>query len=124
MPPGGQELSESGIHSRPSAADEERFLRSGDLTVDIVAYRVFWRDMMIDLAPTEYRLLCHFLRYPSSVFSREQLIAALHPHVRMLNVRTIDCHIGRLRRTLAAHGHPNLIRTVRNAGYALAGTDL
>ena len=70
----------------------------------------------IQLGPTEYRLLRHFLENPGRVYSRQQLLETVWPHSEDIELRTVDVHIRRLRLAL---GEPDLIRTVRSAGYAL-----
>mgnify|MGYP001051946572 CR=1 FL=1 len=100
-------------------SDEPQRLRFKDLLVDLDAYRVSRAGRMIELGPTEYRLLCFFLRHPSKVFTRENLIESVWPADASIDVRTVDVHIGRLRRSLRRHGQADLIRTVRSVGYAL-----
>ena len=73
----------------------------------------------IQVGPTEYRLLRHFLENPGRVFSRQQLLETVWPHSEDIELRTVDVHIRRLRIALNEHGGPDLIRTVRAAGYAL-----
>ena len=72
----------------------------------------------IPLGPTEYRLLRHFLENPGRVFSRQQLLETVWPHSEDIELRTVDVHIRRLRQALN-DGGPDLIRTVRSAGYSL-----
>ena len=73
----------------------------------------------IHLSPIEFRLLCEMSRLPGQVFSREELIRAAWPDNIFVELRTVDVHIGRLRRLLARETGTNLIRTVRSAGYAM-----
>jgi two-component system phosphate regulon response regulator PhoB len=68
------------------------------------------------LGPTEYRLLRHLLENPGRVFSRQQLLETVWPHSEDIELRTVDVHIRRLRLAL---GEPDILRTVRSAGYAL-----
>ena len=70
----------------------------------------------VQLGPTEYRLLRHFLEHPGRVFSRQQLLETVWPHSEDIELRTVDVHIRRLRLAL---GEPDIVRTVRSAGYAL-----
>ncbi len=107
---------------RPSAFeeyDEPQYLRFDDLTVDLHAYRVSRSGGVIDLGPMEYRMLCFFLRHPSKVFTRQELIDGVWPAGATVDVRTVDVHIARLRRSLTRYGHADPIRTVRKVGYAL-----
>lgn len=101
------------------ASDEPRQLCFDDLLVDLDAYRVSRAGRVIELGPMEYRLLCFFLRHPSKVFTREELIEAVWPADRTIDLRTVDVHIVRLRRSLTRYGHVDPIRTVRTVGYGL-----
>ena len=87
--------------------------------MDLAEYRVSRDGIPIRLAPTEFRLLRHFMEHPGRVFSREQLIDAVWGQQIYLEPRTVDVHVRRLRRTLNSGGKPDIIRTVRAAGYAL-----
>ena len=91
----------------------------GDLSVDRSAHRVRRGPKDIHLGPTEYRLLDHFMQHPGRVFSREQLLDAVWGSDVYVEVRTVDVHIGRLRKALNVPGQTDPIRTVRSAGYAL-----
>lgn len=91
----------------------------GELTIDTKAHRVFRAKHEIHLGPTEFRLLEHFMRRPAQVFSREQLLDAVWGHDVYVEARTVDVHIGRLRKALKLDERTDPIRTVRSAGYAL-----
>lgn len=91
----------------------------GDLQIDTKAHRVARDGNDIHLGPTEFRLLEHFMRRPGQVFSREQLLDAVWGHDVYVEVRTVDVHIGRLRKALKIGDRKDPIRTVRSAGYAL-----
>lgn len=91
----------------------------GDLEIDIKAHRVSRAKQEIHLGPTEFRLLEHFMRRPEQVFSREQLLNAVWGHDVYVEIRTVDVHIGRLRKALKLPERKDPIRTVRSAGYAL-----
>jgi two-component system, OmpR family, phosphate regulon response regulator PhoB len=99
---------------RPALAAEA--LSYAGLEMDLVAHRVRRDGESIQLGPTEYRLLRHFLENPGRVYSRQQLLETVWPHSEDIELRTVDVHIRRLRLAL---GEPDLIRTVRSAGYAL-----
>jgi len=73
----------------------------------------------IHLGPTEFRLLRHFLERPKRVHSRDQLLDAVWGMDKSVDLRTVDVHIRRLRVAINVGGKPDLIRTVRSAGYAL-----
>jgi len=91
----------------------------GDITMDRAAHRVRRGDKEVHLGPTEFRLLDHLIQHPGRVFSREQLLNAVWGSDVFVEARTVDVHIGRLRKALTRHGHDDPIRTVRSAGYAL-----
>jgi two-component system phosphate regulon response regulator PhoB len=99
---------------RPALAAEA--LAYAGLEMDLVAHRVKRDGQAIQLGPTEYRLLRHFLENPGRVYSRQQLLETVWPHSEDIELRTVDVHIRRLRLAL---GEPDIIRTVRSAGYAL-----
>jgi two-component system phosphate regulon response regulator PhoB len=73
----------------------------------------------VHLGPTEFRLLDYFMQHPGRVFSREQLLDAVWGSDVYVETRTVDVHIGRLRRALNVEGVDDPIRTVRSAGYSL-----
>ncbi|MEM9989218.1 MAG: phosphate regulon transcriptional regulator PhoB [Pseudomonadota bacterium] len=91
----------------------------GDIEVDRASHRVKRGEKEIHLGPTEFRLLDHLMQNPGRVFSREQLLNAVWGSDVFVEARTVDVHIGRLRKALNKHGDTNPIRTVRSAGYAL-----
>ena len=99
---------------RPALAAEA--LSYAGLEMDLAAHRVKRDGQPIQLGPTEYRLLRHFLENSGRVFSRQQLLETVWPHSEDIELRTVDVHIRRLRQAL---GEPDLVRTVRSAGYAL-----
>lgn len=102
--------------SQPGILDE--FVRQGDIEIDVKAFRVKIGGDEVHLGPTEFRLLDHFMRYPDRVFSREQLLDAVWGRDVYVEARTVDVHIGRLRKALKKSKAKNPIRTVRSAGYA------
>ena len=99
---------------RPALAAET--LDYGGIEMDLAAHRVRRDGKAVQLGPTEYRLLRHFLENAGRVFSRQQLLETVWPHSEDIELRTVDVHIRRLRLAL---GEPDIIRTVRSAGYAL-----
>ena len=103
--------------SRPALGEEK--LEIGNLTMDLASHRVRRGDREIVLAPTEFRLLRHFLEHLGRVFDREQLLNAVWGQDVYIELRTVDVHIRRLRRALNADSETDFIRTVRGAGYAL-----
>jgi two-component system, OmpR family, phosphate regulon response regulator PhoB len=94
-------------------------LAFGDIELDRDRRRVARSGRAIDLGPTEYRLLEFFLEHPGRVFTREQLLDGVWGRDIYIDERTVDVHIGRLRKLLNAERDPDPIRTVRGAGYAL-----
>ena len=94
-------------------------LEFGDLELDRDKRRVARSGRPIDLGPTEYRLLEFFLERPGRVFSREQLLDSVWGRDIYIDERTVDVHIGRLRKLLNLDGETDPIRTARGAGYAL-----
>lgn len=97
---------------------EDRVTR-GDLVIDRVAHRVKRQGEEIHLGPTEFRLLDYFMQNPGRVFSREQLLDAVWGSDVYVEARTVDVHIGRLRKALNTGNGEDPIRTVRSAGYSL-----
>lgn len=102
---------------RPGLADDR--LNHGDIVIDRVAHRVRRSGQEIHLGPTEFRLLDHLMQHPGRVFSREQLLDAVWGSDVYVEARTVDVHVGRLRKALNVDGTVNPIRTVRSAGYSL-----
>lgn len=102
---------------RPALAEER--LTLGDIEVDQAAHRVRRNGRSVRLGPTEYRLLLHLIQHPGRVFSREQLLDAVWGSEVYVEVRTVDVHVGRLRRALSEEGEVDPIRTVRSAGYSI-----
>ena len=102
---------------RPGLADDR--LNHGDIVIDRVAHRVRRAGNDIHLGPTEFRLLDHLMQHPGRVFSREQLLDAVWGSDVYVEARTVDVHVGRLRKALNVEGTVNPIRTVRSAGYSL-----
>ena len=102
---------------RPALAEDK--MRFGDIIVDRVAHRVKRGTRDVHLGPTEFKLLDHLIQHPGRVFSREQLLDAVWGSDVYVEVRTVDVHIGRLRKALVQGEESNPIRTVRSAGYSL-----
>lgn len=96
-----------------------KLLTYADIQLDGTSHKVVRGNTSIHLGPTEFRMLRHFLENPGRVFSREQLLDAVWGHDVYVELRTVDVHIRRLRKALNVNGLPDIIRTVRSAGYAL-----
>ena len=102
---------------RPGLADDR--VTCGDIVMDRVAHRVKRGGTEVHLGPTEVRLLDHLMQHPGRVFSREQLLDAVWGSDVYVEARTVDVHIGRLRKALNGKADADPIRTVRSAGYSL-----
>jgi two-component system phosphate regulon response regulator PhoB len=102
---------------RPGLAED--VVRHGDILLDRVAHRVKRGEREVHLGPTEFRLLDHLMRNPRRVFSREQLLDTVWGADIYVEARTVDVHVGRLRKALMAGGEPDPVRTVRSAGYSM-----
>ena len=102
---------------RPGLKDDK--IIDGDIEVDRVAHRVTRNSVELPLGPTEFRLLDYFMQHPGRVFSREQLLDTVWGSDVYVEARTVDVHVGRLRKALRQEGGDDPIRTVRSAGYAL-----
>ena len=90
-----------------------------DIELDMETYRVTRSGENIKLGPIEFRLLATFLEKPGKVWSRDALLDRVWGRDIYVDTRTVDVHIGRLRRALCKNGAQDLVRTVRGAGYAL-----
>jgi len=104
---------------RPGLRDDKVIV--GDIEIDRVEHRVTRNGGDIHLGPTEFRLLDYFMQHPGRVFSREQLLDTVWGSDVYVELRTVDVHVGRLRKALRQGGVDDPIRTVRSAGYALRG---
>ena len=103
---------------RPGAVGER--LEFDDIRLDASEHRVFRAEQELHLGPTEFRLLTTFMERPGRVWSRDQLLDRVWGHDVYVDSRTVDVHVGRLRKALrSATGRDDPIRTVRGAGYAL-----
>ena len=102
---------------RPGLAEDR--IRHGDIVIDRVAHRVRRGGREVHLGPTEFRLLDYLMQHPGRVFSREQLLDAVWGSDVYVEARTVDVHIGRLRKALNQEIEADPIRTVRSAGYSL-----
>lgn len=103
--------------TRPAAVGER--LEYEDITVDLTEHRVYRAGDALNLGPTEFRLLTSLMERPGRVWSRDQLLDRVWGRDIYVDSRTVDVHVGRLRKALKAQGGEDPIRTVRGAGYAL-----
>ena len=102
---------------RGAAAAEK--LSFDGIELDMETYRVTRSGENIKLGPIEFKLLATFLEKPGKVWSRDALLDRVWGRDIYVDTRTVDVHIGRLRRALCKNGEEDLLRTVRGAGYAL-----
>lgn len=102
---------------RPATVGER--LEFEDILIDLAEHRVYRNKEQLSLGPTEFRLLTAFMERPGRVWSREQLLDRVWGRDIYVDSRTVDVHVGRLRKALKAGDHGDPIRTVRGAGYAL-----
>ena len=102
---------------RPALAGER--LSFAGLEMDIANFKVKRDGRAVHLGPTEFKLLRHLLEHPGRVFSRERLLDSVWGRESEVEPRTVDGYIRRLRKAINLRGQPELIRTVRSAGYAL-----
>ena len=93
-------------------------LAAGDIELDRRTRRVQRGERDVDLSPTEYRLLEYLMQNPGRVYSREQLLNAVWGHDIYVDERTVDVHVGRLRKLINRGRRPDPIRTVRGVGYS------
>ncbi len=102
----------------------EKTLEYADVRMDLSTHKVYRKTKEIHLSPTEFGLLQYLMEHPGRVFSREQLLDAVWGHDIYVELRTVDVHIRRLRKGLDSDANlPELVRTVRSAGYALEASD-
>ncbi len=110
------------VMRRAHPALSEDILAIGEITIDRSNHRVKRSERDIHLGPTEYRLLDQLMRHPGRVFSREQLLDSVWGSDVYVEARTVDVHVGRLRKALNDPGEKDPIRTVRSAGYSFDET--
>jgi len=103
--------------TRPATVGQR--LEYDDIVLDSETHKVTRGDQPVRLGPTEFRLLSTFMEKPGRVWSREQLLDRVWGRDIYVDTRTVDVHIGRLRKSLCQHGGDDPVRTVRGAGYAL-----
>jgi two-component system phosphate regulon response regulator PhoB len=103
--------------TRPALTGER--LEYKGIEMDLASHRVRRDGSTVPLGPTEFRLLRHFLEHPGRVFSRERLLDSVWGRESDIEPRTVDVHIRRLRKAINIGEMPDMIRTVRSAGYAL-----
>jgi two-component system phosphate regulon response regulator PhoB len=102
---------------RPSKVGQ--VLTFGDIELDADTHRVTRSEVELKLGPTEFRLLATFMEKAGRVLSREQLLDRVWGRDIYVDTRTVDVHVGRLRKVLTQNGGDDPLRTIRGAGYAL-----
>ena len=102
---------------RGGPAAEDEILHANGLSLDLASHRVSAGEALLDVGPTEYRLLEFFMSHPERVYSRGQLLDRVWGSNVYVEERTVDVHIRRLRKVLEPHGYEVMIQTVRGAGY-------
>ncbi len=105
---------------RPSLVED--IVQVGEIVIDRSNHRVKRAGRDIHLGPTEYRMLDQLMQHPGRVFSREQLLDTVWGSEVYIEARTVDVHVGRLRKALNLPGERDPIRTVRSAGYSFDET--
>ncbi len=104
---------------RVRAAAVGQRLEYKDIVLDAESHKVTRNGEELKLGPTEFRLLSTFMEKPGRVWSRERLLDRVWGRDIYIDTRTVDVHVGRLRKALAQHGGSDPLRTIRGAGYAL-----
>ena len=102
---------------RPASVGQ--VLTYDDIVLDSETHRVTRAENPLKLGPTEFRLLTTFMEKPGRVWSRDMLLDRVWGRDIYVDTRTVDVHVGRLRKVLTQHGGSDPVRTVRGAGYAL-----
>nr|WP_249219118.1 phosphate regulon transcriptional regulator PhoB [Loktanella sp. SALINAS62] len=102
---------------RPTSVGQ--VLAYDDILLDAETHRVTRNGASLKLGPTEFRLLSTLMEKPGRVWSRDQLLDRVWGRDIYVDTRTVDVHVGRLRKVLTAGGGGDPVRTVRGAGYAL-----
>ncbi|EXF93265.1 transcriptional regulator [Pseudomonas fluorescens HK44] len=105
--------------AEPATREPDNQLRVGNLHVDLLRRSVRRGDRAIDLVPREYALLEHLMRNAEQVVTRTMLFEAVWNYSYDERTNVIEVHIGRLRRKIDAEGEPQMIHTIRGAGYVL-----
>ena len=102
---------------RAVPSGEEGVLESGTLRLDMGSHRVTVGGEVVEMGPTEFKLLHFFMAHPERVYSRGQLLDMVWGRGAYVEERTVDVHIRRLRKALEPSGHDDYVQTVRGTGY-------
>lgn len=98
-------------------AASDKALELGLIRLDSASQRVTVRGDTVKLGPTEYKLLAFFMEHPERVYTRTQLLDSVWGHQVVVEERTIDVHMRRLRKALEPFGAEDYVQTVRGSGY-------
>jgi len=101
----------------PEPAEDSQPVQVGDLVLDPRSHRVLAGERPVNMGPTEYRMLRLFMDTAGRAWSRDQLLSAIWGDQRVVEERTVDVHIRRLRKALEPTGHAEFVQTVRGYGY-------
>lgn len=102
---------------RYSNEDQQGVIEIGGLLLDPETYRVSAGEQIIEISPTEFKLLHFFITHPERVYTRAQLLDHVWGQNVYVEERTVDVHIRRMRKTLEPYGFDRFIQTVRSVGY-------
>jgi len=105
------------VMRRSGKLSESGQLSVGDLTLDAEQHKLSIAGRSLEVSPTEFRLMQFFMTNPDKVYSRTHLLDQVWGRSVYIEERTVDVHIRRLRKILAAYGREELIQTVRGFGY-------
>ncbi len=94
-------------------------LKVGDIVLDRESHRVYRKKNEIRLGPTEFRLLEFLMQHPGRVYTRGQLLDNVWGDTNYIDERTVDVHVGRLRKAVNNGRQTDVIRTIRGSGYAI-----
>lgn len=102
---------------RVAPAVQDQIINIQGLCLDPVGHRISAHDDVLEMGPTEFKLLHFFMTHIDRVYSRSQLLDHVWGNNVYVEERTVDVHIRRLRKALSKHGHERLVQTVRGSGY-------
>ncbi|MBQ0714361.1 phosphate regulon transcriptional regulator PhoB [Paraperlucidibaca wandonensis] len=102
---------------RSNVLHQESAIEAEGLKLDPVSHRVSADDKLVEMGPTEYRLLAFFMSHPERAYTRTQMLDQVWGGNVYVEDRTIDVHIRRLRKALEPFGYDRFIQTVRGTGY-------
>lgn len=102
---------------RGTPATDNQIIQVDGMRVDLAGHRVMINNTLLDLGPTEFRLLHFFITHPDRVYSRGQLLDHVWGGSVCIGERAVDVHIRRLRQALSTHNHDQYVQTVRGTGY-------